>query len=474
MNILFMTSEAAPFAASGGLGDVMGALPKALLENQEITSVSCILPLYSTMKDIHRSRLTKVMDLRFDLSWRRTGASIYALEECGVSYYFIENHYYFSRGKFYGEHDDAERFAFFSKCVVEFLSAFDKRFDILHANDWQSALGVVYLKTLFQKDEKLSEIRTVYTIHNIEYQGQFAANVIGDVFGIGDEFANILMYDGCVNLMKAAIVCSDYVTTVSPNYARELQYDFFAFGLAPIVRTYQNKLSGIINGIDYSVFAPETGLEITSAFGIENLKAGKLNNKLAFQREMKLKEDKDIPLVVMVTRLASQKGIDLLLHILDELLEEKLQLVVLGTGEKEYENALLEHESRHPEKMRALIKFDRALSKRMYASADIFLMPSKSEPCGLAQMISCSYGTIPLVRAVGGLYDTITPYGEDGSIGFRFDNYNAHELLFTLKNALELFHNVDEWDALVMRAKKMRFTWDQSAKSYIEIYKKIL
>ena len=474
MKILFMTSEAAPFAASGGLGDVMGALPKALLENREIETVGCILPLYSSMKDIYRKRLKKVMDLRFKLSWRQTGASIYSLEENGVTYYFIENHYYFSRNKFYGEFDDAERFAFFSRCVVEFLKVCGIDYDILHANDWQSALGIIYLKTVFQKDEKLSEIRTVYTIHNIEYQGKFDPSVMGDVFGIGDEFSGILMYDGCVNLMKGAIVCSDYITTVSPNYAKELQYDFFAFGLAPIVRQYQNKLAGIINGIDYSVFSPESGLEITSAFSIENLKEGKLINKLAFQREMKLKEDGEIPLVVMVTRLASQKGIDLLLHILDELLEEKIQLVVLGTGEHEYEDALLAHEFRHPEKMRALIKFDRALSKRMYASADIFLMPSKSEPCGLAQMISCSYGTIPLVRGVGGLYDTIIPYGEEDSLGFRFDNYNAHELLFTIKNAISVFHDTDEWDALVRRAKQKQFTWDNSAKSYIDIYKKIL
>ncbi len=474
MKILFMTSEASPFSASGGLGDVMGALPKSMLNLDEVKEVSCILPLYHSLKEEYRAKLKKVIDIRFYLGWRYTGASIYSTVLNGVTYYFVENHYYFNRGSLYGEYDDGERFAFFSRAVVEYMKQSGNIPDILHANDWQSALGVVYLKTVFQKDEDLSKIRTVYTIHNIEYQGKFSLDVIDDVFGISSEFSNILTYDGCTNLMKAAIVCSDYVTTVSPNYAKELQYDFFSFGLSPIIRYYENKISGIINGIDYSVFSPEYGIEISYPFGIENLKEGKLKNKLAFQREMKLREDESIPLLVLVTRLASQKGIDLLLHILDELLLENLQLVVLGTGEKEYEDALLAAEFRHPEKMRALIKFDRALSKRMYASADLFLMPSKSEPCGLAQMISCSYGTIPLVRAVGGLYDTIIPYGEENSIGFTFENYNAHELLFKIKEALDIFHNTEEWDALVMRAKEKRFTWDASAKSYLDIYQKLI
>lgn len=474
MKILFMTSEAAPFSASGGLGDVMGALPKAMLKLPDIDEVACILPLYQTLKEEYRAKLNKVIDIRFSLGWRNTGASIYSLVWNGVTYYFVENLYYFNRRNFYGEYDDGERFAFFSKAVIEYMLQSGNIPDILHANDWQSALGVVYLKTIFQNDEKLSQIRTVYTIHNIEYQGKFALDVIDDVFGIHSEFSNVLTYDGCANLMKAAIVCSDYVTTVSPNYAKELKYDFFSFGLSPIVRDYENKIAGIINGIDYSVFAPENGLEISYPFGIENLKEGKLKNKLAFQREMNLREDENIPLFVVVTRLASQKGIDLLLHILDELLEENIQLVVLGTGKKEYEEALLSLEFRHPERMRALIKFDRALSKRMYASADVFLMPSKSEPCGLAQMIACSYGTIPIVRAVGGLYDTITPYGEDDSIGFTFENYNAHELLFKIKECIEVFHNTEEWDALVKRAKNKRFTWDASANSYLEIYKKLV
>ena len=474
MNILFMTSEAAPFSASGGLGDVMGALPKAMLNLPGVDGVSCILPLYQSLKDEYRCKLQKVIDIQFYLGWRKTGASIYSILHQGVVYYFVENHYYFGRRSLYGEYDDGERFAFFSRAVVEYMKQSGNVPDILHANDWQSALGVVYLKTIFQKDEQLSKVRTVYTIHNIEYQGKFSLDIIDDVFGISSEFSNILTYDGCTNLMKAAIVCSDYVTTVSPNYAKELKYDFFSFGLSPIVRDYENKMAGIINGIDYSVFSPENGIEISHPFGIENLKEGKLKNKLAFQRELKLREDESVPLIAVVTRLASQKGIDLLLHILDELLEENIQLVVLGTGEKEYEDALFAAEFRYPDKMRALIKFDRALSKRIYASADLFLMPSKSEPCGLAQMISCSYGTIPLVRAVGGLYDTITPYGEEGSIGFTFENYNAHELLFKIKEALGIFHQKEEWAALVCRAKQKRFTWDASAQSYLDIYNKLI
>ena len=266
---------------------------------------------------------------------------------------------------------------------------------------------------------------------------------------------------------------SDFVTTVSPGYAKELQYDFFAFGLADIVKQVSCKFTGVINGIDYDYFSPERGGDIYRPYSPENLKEGKLYNKLELQRELGLQADAEVPLVVMITRLASQKGIDLVARIIEELLSENMQFVILGTGEEEYENLFCELESRY-NNVRALIKFDRVISKKMYAAADLFLMPSKSEPCGLAQMICCSYGTVPIVRAVGGLADTIRPYGEENSNGFTFDNYNAHELLFATKSALEVYGNKPQWDALVQRAKTSDFSWTNSAQKYIEIYNKIL
>ena len=472
MKILYVTSEAGPYAASGGLGDVMGALPKAITENEDITA-EVIMPLYSNIKDEYRKKFELVADITFDLSWRHTGASVYKLANGGVTYYFVENHYYFDRGRLYGEFDDGERFAFFSRAVVEFMLQLSHIPDVLHANDWQSALTVVYLKTEYARYESLRNIKTVYTIHNIEYQGKYNPYILGDVFGISSDYRDLCVFDGDLNLMKAAIVTSDFVTTVSPNYARELEYDFFAFGLSPIIKASAHKMAGVINGIDYSYFSPECGGDIYHPYTKTNYKTGKAKNKKALCQELGLEYKKDTPLLVMITRLASQKGIDLLLAILDELLCENIQLVVLGTGEAEYENALRDAEARH-DNLKALITFDRVLSKKMYAAADIFLMPSKSEPCGLAQMIACSYATVPVVRSVGGLYDTIVPYGEDGANGFRFDNYNAHELLYTLKHAINVYQDKEKWTELTKSAKASNFTWNNSAAKYIEIYKNLL
>ena len=470
MKILYVTSEANPFAASGGLGDVMGALPVAVHEEGVETSV--IMPLYDTMKAEHKAKLEKVIDISFNLSWRQTGTSIYKIDHQGVTYYFVENFRYFSRGRLYGEYDDAERFAFFSKAVVEFMIQGNYVPDILHANDWQTALTVIYLKTEFSNHPMLTSIKTVYTIHNIEYQGQYGFDVLGNVFGISGNYMGVLEYDGCINLMKGAIVASDYVTTVSPNYANELEYDFFSFGLSPIVKAAKYKISGVINGIDYGYFSPEKGGDIVKKFTTRTVKSGKAANKKALQEELGLEVRPDVPLLVMITRLTAGKGIDLVLHILEEVLREDVQVVILGTGDKEYENRISEM-SKHHSNLVALIKFDRVISKKMYASADIFVMPSKSEPCGLAQMIACSYGTVPIVRSVGGLYDSIKPWGTEGGNGFRFDNYNAHELLYSIKNALSLYRDKKEWAKLVHAAKTSDFTWKISAAKYIKIYKKL-
>ena len=473
MRILYVTSEASPYAASGGLGDVMGALPKAISEQDDNIKSEVILPLYSSLKESYRERLEKVIDISFKLSWRSTGATIYKIESQKVTYYFVENHYYFNRNSLYGEFDDAERFAFFSMAVIEFIMASGNIPDILHANDWQSALSVIYLKTKFKDISALSSIRTLYTIHNIEYQGRYDMAILGDVFALDSCFADVVEYNGCINLTKGAITVSDYVSTVSPNYANELKHDFFSFGLSDVIKSAAHKLCGVINGIDYSYFSPDLGGDIYAPYTRRAYKSGKAKNKKELQKELNLDVNPTVPLVIMITRLTDGKGIDLVLHIIEELLSENIQFVVLGTGEYKYEEAFLSLEQRH-KNFRALIKFDRILSKKLYAGADIFIMPSKSEPCGLAQMIACSYGTVPIVRAVGGLYDTIKPYGTENSNGFVFNNYNAHDLLYTVKSALKLYLNNQEWLSIVKRTINSDFSWNKSAKEYISIYNNLL
>lgn len=470
MKILFVSSEVAPFAASGGLGDVIGSLPACVASKDH--EVRVVAPLYSNIKSIYRDKFKHLCDISFMYSWRNTGASVYSLTENNVEYLFIENHYYFDRGRLYGEYDDAERFAFFSMAVIEFMLKTDYIPDILHANDWQTAMAVVYIKTKYKGCSEFDSLKTVYTIHNIEYQGKFDPYILGDVFALDDEYLGTMVYDGCINLMKAAMISSDYVTTVSPNYANELEYDFFSFGLSDIVKSVRHKMAGVINGIDYNTFSPNKDNDIYYKFYDRIVRAGKSKNKLALCSELGLDLNPRVPLVVMITRLASQKGIDLFIHIADELLSREVQMIVLGTGDPIYENALLDLEKRYCN-FRALIKFDRAISKKLYAAADIFLMPSKSEPCGLAQMIACSYGAVPVVRSVGGLYDTIIPYPCENSNGFRFDNYNAHDMLGTIIYAIDVYHNEDEWAKLRKRTKASRFKWDDSADRYISIYKSI-
>ncbi len=469
MKILYVTSEAAPFAQSGGLGDVLGALPFAVGSAKGDIQAECILPLYKGIKDEYKMNMRKALTIEFMLGWRKCKADIYVIELKGVTYYFVENHYYFGRDNLYGEYDDAERFAFFGKAVAEFVKIDGFTPDILHANDWQGAPSIIYLKTQYPN----LNVKTVFTIHNIEFQGKFDPYILGDVFGLGNEYLGLMCYDGCINLMKAAMVLSDKVTTVSPNYACELQHEYFAFGLSNIVKLVSDKLVGIINGIDYSYFSPESGGDIDCKYTKRTVRSGKLKNKTLMLSELSLNNDTDKPLLVMISRLTEQKGLDLLLGIIDELLSLDLNLVVLGTGDSHYETALKSLEGRYSN-LKALIKFDRKLSKRLYASADMLLMPSKFEPCGLSQMIACAYGTVPIVRSVGGLADTIIPYGNDCSLGFRFDNYNAHELLYTVKRACEVYTEKQIWHSLRKRAINADFSWQRSALDYIRIYEDLM
>lgn len=469
MRVFYVTSEVSPYAVSGGLGDVMGALPKEVVSHG--VSAAVFLPYYDTVKEEHRAAMEHVSDLSFKLSWRSTGASVYLLREGGVEYYFIENNYYFGRGRLYGEFDDAERFAFFSRAVLEYAIGTGDIPDILHANDWHAAMSIVYLRTEFSAVRALSNVRTVFTIHNIEYQGKAPIAALGDVFGLSERYLGVMEYGGCINLMKAAIVTADTVTTVSVSYAEELKYDYFAFGLSSIIRASSSRMKGIINGIDYSLFTPEHDPFIYRNYGASDVFEGKQLNKCALRRELGL-EDNSTALIAMVTRLAEGKGIDLVLGVIDELLALDIQLVILGTGRCDYEQRFIELANKHPNLV-VMIEFDRALSKRIYASADIFLMPSRSEPCGLSQMIACAYGTVPIVRSVGGLRDTIIPYGTAGANGLRFDNYNAHDMLYTVKDALELYKDKNKWNCLVLSALKSDFSWKRSANGYVNIYENL-
>ena len=473
MEVTFVASECAPFAISGGLGDVIGALPKAIKKEDSTINVSVILPYYDTVKEKYGKALKKICSVKFSLSWRNTEADVYETEDNGIHYYFIENKRYFDRGRLYGEYDDAERFAFFSKATIEFMLAERKIPDILHANDWQSAMCVIYLKTLYKDNPFLLKIRTLFTVHNIEYQGKFDINILSDVFGLESKHLSCVEYRGDINLMKGALILSDYISTVSPNYRYELSYDFFAFGLSEIINSVTHKMCGIINGIDYGYFSPEADKAIYFPYNKDNVAEGKKKNKIAFQKEVGLPVAENTPLIVMIGRLTPTKGIDLLLHILEELLVyNNVQVAVLGTGENEYENELIKLSYKY-DNLISIIKFDRNMSKKMYAAADIFLMPSKSEPCGLAQMIACSYGCVPIVRSVGGLYDTIEHWNGKNGNGFRFDNYNAHEFLYTIKGALELFKS-EKWNNIQNNAISSRFEWSNSAKKYIAVYNNLL
>lgn len=469
MNIVFVSAECAPFSATGGLGEVVGSLPK------EISSlghkVSVVLPYYSLTREKGYSP-EHIFDIPVKLSWRNTGASVYFLERDGVDYYFLENSYYFDRAAIYGEFDDAERFAFFSYATLELIKALGISCAVLHLNDWHTALISVLLKTVYKNDESLRGIKTLYTIHNIEYQGIYSPDILTDVFGIEESEAHYLSYDGKLNLTKGALVTSDLISTVSENYRSELSYDFYSFGLSEVINQNGDKLFGVINGIDYEIFSPERENAGFIPYTKRSFRSGKRKNKEKLLSELGLLEYKDCPLLVMITRLARQKGIDLLLGIIEELLSLRVTLVILGSGEKEYEERLSMLDENYGN-FRFIKGYDKELSLLMYAGADMLLMPSRSEPCGIAQMIACSFGTVPVVRSVGGLKDTVTPFSEDSGVGFLFENYNAHELLFKIKDALTVYSEREKWNGLISRCMKAKFDWKSSAEKYISIYKKI-
>jgi len=467
-----------PFAATGGLGDVLGSLPTAIQQAAEgEADVRVVMPLHGAVSAAWREKMTLVAEYELPLGWRRQYCGIRSLVKDGVTYYFVDNEYYFKRDSLYGNGDDGERYAFFCKAAIDMLGVVGFYPDVVHAHDWQAALSLVYLDRKYRQVPGYERIKTVFTIHNIEYQGKYDFSLLEDIFELGWAEKNIMEYDGCINLMKGAIVCANKVSTVSPRYAQEIRWPEYAHGLNGILEDNAEKVCGILNGIDYVYYNPAEDTCIAKRFSSEDIDA-KYENKLALQAEVGLPQRTDVPLISVISRLATHKGLDLVTAMIHDLMSKQdAQFVVLGKGESAYENFFVGLQEAFPEKVRALITYDRDLSKRIYAATDTFLMPSKSEPCGLSQMIASRYGAIPVTRETGGLYDSIKGYWEEnGEIhgnGFTFANYRADELAERTEAALDLWRNEEKRDRLVKRIMNTDFSWKGSAFKYLEMYESL-
>ena len=475
MQIVFASAECAPFVKTGGLGDVAGSLPAALVRAG--AEVIVMVPKYATIKDEYKAQMEHFSDFYVNLGWRNEYCGLEKLEHDGVTYMFIDNERYFARDYPYGFFDDGERFAFFSKAITESLQHLPAGFecDILHCNDWQTALAPVFLREFYQGLPLYDRVKTVFSIHNVAFQGQFSDTVMEDILGVAHipAAASQLRCDACsINYMLGALRYADAITTVSPTYANEIQTPEFGEGLDGVLRERSYALQGILNGIDVAGFDPATDKRIAANYTVED-RSGKAVCKAKLQEELGLEVRDDRPLMVMVTRLTRQKGMDLVMYALDRILAGGVQVAVLGTGDRDYEDGLRYFQDKYPGTMAARIEFDPALSQRMYAAADMFLMPSKFEPCGLSQIIAMRYGTLPIVRETGGLKDTVQPYNEftgEGT-GFSFSNFNGDEMGDAVFRAARLFwDNRDAWNQLVTQAMSQDFSWTRSADKYLDLY----
>jgi len=475
MQIVFASAECAPFVKTGGLGDVAGSLPAALVRAG--AEVIVMVPKYATIKDEYKAQMEHFSDFYVSLGWRNEYCGLEKLEHDGVTYMFIDNERYFARDYPYGFFDDGERFAFFSKAITESLQHLPAGFecDILHCNDWQTALAPVFLREFYQGLPLYDRVKTVFSIHNVAFQGQFSDTVMEDILGVAHipAAASQLRCDACsINYMLGALRYADAITTVSPTYANEIQTPEFGEGLDGVLRERSYALQGILNGIDVAGFDPATDKRIAANYTVED-RSGKAVCKAKLQEELSLEVRDDRPLMVMVTRLTRQKGMDLVMYALDRILAGGVQVAVLGTGDRDYEDGLRYFQDKYPGTMAARIEFDPALSQRMYAAADMFLMPSKFEPCGLSQIIAMRYGTLPIVRETGGLKDTVIPYNEftgEGT-GFSFSNFNGDEMGDAVFRAARLFwDNRDAWNQLVTQAMSQDFSWTRSADKYLDLY----
>ena len=468
--ILFVASEAAPFISTGGLAEVVGSLSKALVKKGD--EVRVFLPLYADIKQEYREQFRFLGNTTVPVAWRNQYCGVFEYVLDGVIYYFVDNEYYFKRKGCYGHFDDGERFAFFCRSVMEILPLVNYYPDVLHCHDWQAALAAIYLKTIYCKQDGYRDIKVVFTVHNIEYQGKYSMDNLQWLFGIDGYYQGLVEYNGCINLMKGAIECCDRFTTVSPSYAEEIKNPYFSHGLDGIVRRNESKLCGILNGIDTVSYDPATDKALYANYDSKTLK-NKAVCKEQLQRMLNLQIRPNTPIVAMISRLVDHKGFDLVTAVIDEALDNDMQFVLLGTGEGYYEHFFAELAARHPQQVATVIAFNPELSRQIYSGADIFLMPSKSEPCGLSQMIASRYGTVALVRETGGLKDSIKPYGAGGN-GFTFGNYNAHDMLYVLKEAMTLYRDKEKWRELVTKAMNTDFGWNISAENYDDLYSDLL
>jgi len=473
MKILFISTEADPFAKSGGLGDVAGSLPKQLNKRRADTRV--MMPLYKSVKRRFSGAMTFLGNIVVDLAWRKQYCGLFTLEEDNVRYYFVDNEQYFGRDAFYGYYDDGERFAFFSKAVLDLLKIMDFKPDILHCNEWQTAMIPVYLKSAYREDQFYSQVKTVFTIHNVEYQGKFDRGIALDVLGIPAEDMHIIDCDGGINLMKGAIVSCDRLTTVSPSYAEELKDPYYAHGLDRFIRQYEHKFQGIINGIDNDKFDPALDKIIYANYSLKTIDK-KSVNKAALQEQMGLKIDPAIPLIGMVGRMVAHKGMDIVRNGFPAIMAENAQFAILGTGDEEYKHFFAHKAVEYKGQAAASIHFSADLANKIYAAADIFLMPSRSEPCGVAQMIALRYGTIPVVRETGGLKDSIAAFDPETGAGngITFLDYNEDELIKAVKRALSYYGDRKLWHKLVGNAMKSDFSWRKSATKYMDLYRSVI
>ena len=472
MKVLYAASEALPFIASGGLADVAGSLPQAL--RKRLIGCRVVMPLYDGIKQELKDTMKFITNISVPVAWRRQYCGIFEARAGGVIYYLLDNQYYFKRDGLYGFYDDAERFAFFSRAVLEIIPHIGFKPDIIHCNDWQTALTPVYYSSMYANQPGYENIKTILTIHNIQYQGVYGEELIDNVVGIDHAYRSLVEYDGNVNLMKGGIECANAVSTVSPSYAKEILDPWYSHGLDMILRERSYKLRGILNGIDVVNYDPATDKDIFKNFDSENMR-GKAVNKRELQKLLGLPEKSDTPVMGMVSRLVSHKGLDLCKAVLDELLSTTdIQLVVLGSGEYQYEEFFRGLAERYPDKVGLCLGFIPDLARKIYAGSDMFLMPSKSEPCGLSQMVALRYGSVPIVRETGGLRDSVSDSGDGEGNGFVFSSYNAHDMLHAIKRAVQGYADKDGWQILVKRAMESDNSWGKSANEYIRMYKEVL
>lgn len=465
--------EVEPFAKTGGLGDVLGSLPKTLAKMG--VDVRVMMPLYGVIPDKYREEMRFVGKATCPVAWREKYMGVFEMVQDGVIYYFIDNEYYFKHGDIYNGGHDLERFSYFSRACLESLKLIDFFPDIIHCHDWQSASIPALWEHFYSSQDKYKDIKTVFTIHNLKFQGVHGVGHINDFLGLPNSYFS---YDrlgfgnDAANMLKGGIVFSNFVTTVSPTYAGEIMTPEYGEGLDYCLRERQNKLGGIINGIDYTRYSPKINENIAFQYDAYSASEGKANNKQFIQEKLGLPIEKEVPLIAIISRLTSQKGLDIILYALEELLQEDVQLVVLGTGDSEYENAFKHHAWHHKDKLSANIYFSNELSHQIYAGSDMFLMPSLYEPCGLGQLIALSFGSVPIVRETGGLKDTVFSYNEatkEGN-GFSFAPYTAHDMMFTIRRALQLYEEKKEWNRIIENGMLADYSWGTSAQHYINIY----